>query len=119
MFWLTLPKITTFKTVNFSGTCTVPSLETHQQFLQKLNHQLVEIILENIYYVDDDVLNLLCEMEYLETIKLESIRESTEEGIKYLANNAKVLRHLNIENCIILSDDTVSYITTKNKQGSD
>ena len=108
-----LTQIATLKTVNFSGTCTIPSKESFRYFLQKMSHRLVEANLTDIDHVDDDVLNLLCEMECLGTVKLEKITEITEEGIKYMVDNTKALRNLNIENCITLSDDTVSYINKK------
>ena len=108
-----LTQITTLKTVNFSGACSVPSRESFRHFLQKVGHRLVEATLVDIDHVGDDVLSIICEMELLETVKLDKITEITEEGIKHLVDNTKALRHLIIENCITLSDDTVSYITKK------
>ena len=112
----TITQIKTIKIVYFTGTCTVPSHESFLLFLQKIGHQLIEVMFVNIDHIGDDVLNLLCEMEHLETITLDRITEITEEGIKRLVDNAKTLRDLTLDDCIVLSDDTISYINKKIKK---
>ncbi|KAG2209686.1 hypothetical protein INT45_002991 [Circinella minor] len=110
-----LTHIKTIKRVYFSGTCTVPSHKHFLAFLRKMSHQLTEVMFVDIDHIGDDVLNLLCKMEHLETITLELITEITEEGIKHLADNTRRLCSLKIDNCIELSYDTVSYINKKIK----
>ncbi|KAI7847050.1 hypothetical protein BDC45DRAFT_576259 [Circinella umbellata] len=111
-----LTQIKTIQRVYFSGTCTVPSHESLLVFLQKMSHQLTDVMFVDINHIGDDALNLLCKMEHLEKLSLEQIPEITEEGIKHLADNARALCSLTINNCTELSDDTVLYINKKIKK---
>ncbi|KAG2215470.1 hypothetical protein INT45_012791 [Circinella minor] len=110
-----LTEIKTITRVNFTGKCTVPSDGSFLIFLQKMGHHLTEVMFADINHIGDDVLNVLCKMEHLKTVTLELITEITEEGIKHLADNTRGLCSLNMEECIELSDDSVSYINERVK----
>ncbi|KAG2210730.1 hypothetical protein INT45_000349, partial [Circinella minor] len=111
-----LSQIKTIVYVRFTGTCTIPSHESLLVFLEKMGHQLTRVLFEDIDHIGDDVLDLLCKMEYLENITLEKITEITEEGIINLAENARALCSLKIDDCIEISDETVSYINKRIKE---
>ncbi|KAG2221306.1 hypothetical protein INT45_000219 [Circinella minor] len=76
-------------------------------FLQKIvnNAHITELRLDDIYVVDDTVLQLLSKMEYLESLHLEDLSRITDKGIRYLVDNVKGLRKVKIKNCKRISDN--------------
>ena len=67
----------------------------------------------DISHVDDNLLQMLCEMKKLQLIKLQENKKITDGGIKYLVDNAfvKTLVH-----CITLSYLTMSHINKRIKK---
>lgn len=80
-----------------------------------MNKQLVEITFSDIDYVDEQMINLLGNMEQLETVHLEKLTDVSEQTYRNLVDNAQSLRHLTIVLEVDISSDTATYIKRKVK----
>lgn len=110
------PKLKLSIRFNSEGDCTISLEISLLRFLDKFSNRLAEVMLADIYGVNNNVFQMVGKMEKLEAVTMDLIWGITEEGIIYLADDAKALpfetRGLRKKN----STGTGSYIKRKIKE---